>query len=99
LEESVKLYQLTRGSIKDNATIDHDAEVKHGLHPAETTTILNDKNDDTSSVQIYTDGSKTEQGVGAGIAIFRSGSHTKSLKYRLNNRQMHKQSSRATGDT
>ena len=86
MEESVKLYQLTRGSIKDDAMIDHNAEVKHWLHPAETTTILNDKNKDTSAIQIYTDESKTEQGVGAGTAIFRSGIHTKSLKYRLNNR-------------
>jgi hypothetical protein len=80
LEELAKLYQLTRGSRKEDATIDHDVGVKHWLHPAETTTILNDKNQDTSSIQIYTDGSKTEHGAGAGIAIFRSGIHSMSLK-------------------
>jgi ribonuclease HI len=66
--------------------IDHDVEVKHWLYPAETTTILKDKNEDTSTIQIFTDGSKSEQGVGAGIAIYRSGIHTKSIKYSLNNR-------------
>jgi len=76
LEELVKLYQLTTGNIKDDAMIDHDTEIKQWPHLAETTTILNDKNEGASSIQIYTDGSKTKQGVGAGIAIFRSGIHT-----------------------
>jgi hypothetical protein len=33
---------------------------------------------------MFTDGSKSEQGVSAGIAIYRSGTHTKSLQHRLN---------------
>jgi ribonuclease HI len=40
----------------------------------------------TRTVQIFTDESKSEEGVGAGVAIFRSGNHIKSLKYRLNKR-------------
>ena len=35
---------------------------------------------------MFTDGSKSEQGVGAGIAIFKSGNLINSLKYRLNKR-------------
>jgi ribonuclease HI len=38
----------------------------------------------TSTTQIYTDGSKSEQGVGAGISIFRQGVIHTSLQYRLN---------------
>jgi ribonuclease HI len=45
--------------------------------------IITDINDDNSKIQIFTDGSKTEQGVGAGIAIYTSGTHTNSLKYKL----------------
>ena len=45
-------------------------------------TILTNNNDDNSKIQIFTDGSKSEQGVGAGIAIYASGTHIKSLKYR-----------------
>ena len=86
LQELVELHQLTRGSRKEEANIDHDVGIKHWLHPSITTTILTDKNEDTSAIQIYTDGSKTDQGVGAGIAIFSSGTQTKSLKHRLNNR-------------
>ena len=46
---------------------------------AETITILTDSNESTSSTQIFTDGSKSEQGVGAGIAIFRLGKHFKNI--------------------
>ena len=86
IEEAAQLYQLTRGSRKEEAMIYLDTRVKHWLHPTETTSILTDNNEDTSTIQIFTDGSKTEQGVGAGIAIFKSGIHTESLKYRLNKR-------------
>jgi len=34
-------------------------------------------------IQIYTDGSKSEKGVGSGIAIFIDGSLTFQLRYRL----------------
>ena len=44
------------------------------------------ENEETSTITIFTEGSKSEQGVGAGVAIFRSGKHIKSLKYRLNKR-------------
>jgi hypothetical protein len=86
LEELDELYQLTRGSRKEEANTDHDVGIKHWLHPSITTSILTDKHEDTSAIQICTDGSKTEQGVGAGIAIYSSGTHTKSLQHRLNNK-------------
>jgi len=55
-------------------------------HPAEIITFLSEETKDTSTVNIYTDGSKSEKGVGAGIAIYMSGDLIKSLKYKLNNR-------------
>jgi len=63
---------------------DQDMGVKHWLHPAVKVTTLQDNNADNSTTQIFTDGSKSEQGVDAGIAVYRSGTHTTSLKYRLN---------------
>jgi ribonuclease HI len=66
--------------------IDQDMGVKHWLHPAVKATILQNNNEDNSTTQIFTDGDKSEQGVGAGIAVYRSGTYTKSLKYRLNKR-------------
>ena len=49
-------------------------------------TILEECKEDNSTIIIFTDGSKSEQGVGAGAAIFITGTHTKSLKYRLHER-------------
>jgi ribonuclease HI len=55
-------------------------------------TILKDCNEDDSTIQIYTDGSRTEQEVGAGAAIFINGKYTTSLKYRLDKRCTNNQS-------
>ena len=60
-------------------------ELKYWHHPAETTNYFREDFDETSAIQIFTDGSKSEQ-VGAGVAIFKSGEHISSLKYRLNRR-------------
>jgi ribonuclease HI len=43
----------------------------------------NDYEDKT--VQIFTDGNKSEQGVGAGVAIFMGTELVSQLKYRLDN--------------
>jgi len=80
IEEAAQLYQLTRGSNKEEARFDQDMGVKHWLHPAVKISILRDNNENNSITQIFTDGSKSEQGVAAGIAVFRSGNHIKSLK-------------------
>jgi ribonuclease HI len=48
--------------------------------------LLPENNEETSTIQIFIDGSKSEQGIGAGIAMFRSGNHVKILKYKLNKR-------------
>jgi len=55
-------------------------------------TILEDCKEDDSTIQIYTDGSKNEQGAGAGAAIFITGKHTMSLQYRLNKKCTNNQS-------
>jgi hypothetical protein len=49
-------------------------------------TIRTENDKETSTIKIFTDGSKSDQVDGEGIAIYRSGSHIKSLKYRLNKR-------------
>ena len=86
IDEASQFYQLTKGSTKEEALVDRDMEVKYWHHPAETISLLVENNEVTSTVQIFTDGSKSEQRVGAGVAILRSGNHIKSIKYRLNKR-------------
>jgi len=64
-------------------------EVKYWQHPAETITFLTGNNE-TSTIQIFTNGSKSEQGVGAGVAIFKSGTHITSLQVK---QKLHQQPS------
>ena len=47
--------------------------VNYWHDPAETINFLTEENEETSTIQIFADGSKSEQGVGAGIVIFKSG--------------------------
>ena len=79
IEKAFQFYHLTKGSTKEEALIDRDMEVKYWHHPAETINFLTENNEETSTIQILTDGSKSEQLVGAGVAIFKSGTHIKSL--------------------
>jgi hypothetical protein len=79
IEEAFQLYHLTEDSTKEETLVDRDREVKYWHHPAETITFLTENNE-TSTIQIFTDGSNSEQRLGAGVAIFKSGTRIKSLK-------------------
>ena len=59
-------------------------EVRYWKHPAETSIRSTDEKEETGSLRIYTDGRKTEKGVGSYIAICESGQHIKSVQRRLN---------------
>ena len=65
--------------------IDHNKPPKQWLHPADRTIITDTDNTqgDPTPINICTDGSKSEQGVGAGIVILRPGTPTVKLMYRL----------------
>ena len=84
--EAFQFYHLTKGNQKEEALVDCDMEAKYWQHPAETITFITGNNEETSTIQVFNDGSKSEQGVGAGIAIFKSGTHITSLQYKLNKR-------------
>jgi hypothetical protein len=86
IEEAAQLYQLTRGNTKGKEQFDSDMDVEHWKHPAERTIRLMEENEEKSPIQMFTDGSKTEKGVGLSIATFESGQHFKSLQCKLNKR-------------
>ena len=86
IQETSIFYQLTKGDRREEVLVDRDMEVTCWHHPADTINFLAESNEATGLIQIFTDGSKSEQRVGAGIAIFRSGNHFESLQYRLNKR-------------
>ena len=71
IKETAELYKIVRGNRHKNLQIDHDKLPKEWLHPADGTIAT--KTDNTQEVStpinIYTDGSNSEQGVGAGIVI------------------------------
>jgi len=79
IEEAAPIYQITKGMDNNNTLFDKDMEVGYWQHPAEASIRNTDEKEETGSLHIYTDGSKTEKGVGSVIAIFESGQHIKSV--------------------
>jgi hypothetical protein len=65
-EEAAKLYNTM--SKNQAHEIDHEVQPKDWLHPADSVLITDQE--DELAIQIFTDGSKSELGVRAGIAIF-----------------------------
>jgi hypothetical protein len=83
IKETAELYKIIRGNRHKNLPIDHDKLPKQWLHPAARIITTDNKRDDPTPINIYTDGSKSENVVGAGIAIKRSGTPTIKLMYRM----------------
>jgi hypothetical protein len=84
IEQAARIYQLTKGNDKDKALFDKDMEVRYWQHPAEASISSTEQKEEKDTIQIYTDGSKTDKGVGSGIAIFESGKYIESIQHRLN---------------
>jgi hypothetical protein len=80
-EEEAKIFNIMRESSKNE--IDKDVKVKVWIHPADTVRIIEHPEDE--EIQIYTDGSKNDNGVGAGIDIFIKVKLQHQLKYKLHN--------------
>ena len=54
------------------------------MHPSKHITIIEGQEKNTHSLQVYTDGSKNEEGVGSGIALFAGTNLITTQMYRLN---------------
>ena len=52
-------------------------------HPAKAIELKNKRHDMHYKLDIFTDGSKQEKGVGSGVTIFVDGSLTHHLRYKL----------------
>jgi len=61
-------------------------ELKNWPHPASVAAVIEVKEYDDKPIQIYTDGRKNEQGVGARVAIFSGNELVTKLKYKLDKR-------------
>jgi hypothetical protein len=81
-EEAAKLYIVRRKSL-DHVT-DYEVPPKDWLHPADSVRIT--EQNDEHAIQVFTDGSKNEHGVGAGKAIFIQNKLKHRLRFTLHNR-------------
>ena len=59
---------------------DREMEVKNWNHPAKRVKIIEGHENSTHFIQAYTEGSKSDAGVGSGIAIFSENNLTATLK-------------------
>jgi len=86
-------YKIVRGNRHNNLQIDNDKPSKKWLHPANRIIATNSDSTqkDVTPINIYTNGSKSEQGVGVGIAIIIPGTPTVKLMYRIDTRCTNKQ--------
>jgi hypothetical protein len=75
LENAAKLYHITREKNQDGL-YDTPMHYKRWPHPAKVIELKNKRYDMHYKLEIYTDGSKNEKGVGSGVAIFVDGSLT-----------------------
>jgi ribonuclease HI len=81
-----RTIKIVRGNRHKISLSDHDKLPKQWLHPAARIIATDNKTEESTPINIYTDGSKSEQGVGAGIAIKRPGTPTVKLMYRMDTR-------------
>ena len=69
-EEVVKIYNVRKGRGKQIHNIDREVHLKLWQHPADEAKFLDTNENKDRLIQAYTDGSKTQHGVGSGVAIF-----------------------------
>ena len=71
----MELHKIDRGNSYKKLQIDHDKPPKQWLQPADRSIAIDTDNthEDPTHINVYTDVSKSEQGVGAGIVITRPG--------------------------
>ena len=86
-EEFVTLYNIITGRNKQKCQIDKAENPRNWLHPADIASVFDTIDDyDEPLWQIFTDGSKSEQGVGSGVAIFTGKVLTEQLKFKQDDR-------------
>jgi hypothetical protein len=82
-EEAVKLYNLNKGKGSQKQIIDREVELKNWSHPADAVKIIEGKENQKHTIQLYTDSSKSEHGVGSSVAIFAGNELAAQLKFKL----------------
>jgi ribonuclease HI len=84
-EEAVKQYNIRKRKESQSQLIDKDVELKNWPHQADVVKIIGDNGYKEKTIQVYTDGSKNEHGVGSGVAIFVGNELKVQIKFKLDN--------------
>jgi len=79
IEESAKYYEIVKGQ---GNQLDQEMEIKHWAHPAHVVEITDGQQDSKHNIRVYTDGSKSEYGVGSGVATFTDSKLIDTKKYK-----------------
>ena len=86
-EEVATLYNITTGRSIQKFQMDEAEKPRNWQHPADIDSIKDIKEDGEEPFwQIYTDGSKSDQGVGSGVAVFKGKVLTEQFKFKLDKR-------------
>ena len=87
IDLKIKEFSQFYEYVKDRGNlVDRDAEVKFWSHPADSVKVVDDDNYSHHNLQIFTDGSKSTNGTGAGIAVFTNNHLTAQMKFKLNSK-------------
>jgi len=78
-----RVYEITQGM---GTQYDRDMELENWTHPATHIKTIEWEEESLHSIQSYTDGSKSDLGVGDGVVIFLNNNIIKTMQYRLNER-------------
>jgi ribonuclease HI len=93
-EETVKLYRSTRD--RQNHQLGNDVQPKDWRQLADSVRINERIEGKEHTIQIFTDGSNNEQGVGSGIAIYIQNILTHQIKHKLHDRCSNNQAEQIT---
>jgi hypothetical protein len=69
IEEVVKIYNIRKEIGKQIHNMDTEVHFKHWQHPADEAKSLDTDGNEERRIQAYTNGRKTQHGVGAGTGV------------------------------
>lgn len=85
LEKIARTFIITRGYAQ-HPNLEIRKSYRQWDHPADTMKIQQKLANQNYTINIFTDGSKTEKGVGSGVAIMESNKPISNLQYRLSDK-------------
>jgi len=85
LEQETAQYKIKENSGNREIEWDCDVEIQNWPHPAEFGKIHEVVRNEVTWIQVYTNGSKLEQGFGSGAVIFEGSEMIAKLQFKLDN--------------